>query len=116
MRILDCKNKRLADKVTICNNVFTRFSGLMFSRELKENEALLIEFPEEESASLHTVFVFFPIDVVWLNEKKEIVELKENFNPFSAHVTKTKAKWVIEFRAGKIKNAKLNVGQKIKLV
>ena len=37
-------------------------------------------------------FVFFPIDVLFLDKNKKVVELKENFKPFSIYFPKNKAK------------------------
>lgn len=41
-------------------------------------------------------FVFYSIDVLLLNEKKEIVEIKKNFKPFTFWNSKEKGKYVVE--------------------
>ena len=41
-------------------------------------------------------FVFYPIDVLLLNRKKEIVEIRRNFKPFTFWKSKEKGKYVLE--------------------
>ncbi len=41
-------------------------------------------------------FVFYPIDVLLLNQNKEIVEIKHNFRPFTFWNSKEKGKYVVE--------------------
>ena len=41
-------------------------------------------------------FVFYPIEVVILNENKKVVDLKENFKPFKFWISAQKGKYVVE--------------------
>jgi len=66
--------------------------GLMFRK--KQN--LIMIFDKEKKVSLHMFFVFYLIDVLILNEKKEILEIKRNFKPFSFWNSKEKGKYVAE--------------------
>ena len=88
-------------EVKVCKSLFSRARGLMFSKRIKDS-CLLFVFPKEERVSLHMFFVFFPIDVLFLNEKKEIVDLKQNFLPFTVHTSRKPAKYVLEMPAGSI--------------
>ncbi len=53
-------------------------------------------FDKEKKVSLHMFFVFYPIDVLILNEKKEIVEIKRNFKPFTFWNSQEKGKYAVE--------------------
>lgn len=64
----------------------------MFSR--KRN--LLFVFNEEKRISLHNFFVFFPIDLVFLDKNGRVIEIKRNFKPFTFYKSKNKAKYVLE--------------------
>jgi uncharacterized membrane protein (UPF0127 family) len=56
------------------------------------------------------LFVFFPLDVVFLNAKKEVVDVREAF-PFKSLITpKKKAKYIIEMNKGE--NV-LKIGDKV---
>ena len=76
----------------ICRSLLSKARGLMFSR--KEN--LVFVFGKEKQISLHMFFVFFPIDVLFLDRNKRIVEIKRNFQPFSFYTSKEKAKYAVE--------------------
>ena len=50
------------------------------------------------------LFVFFPIDVLFLDKEKKVVELKEGLKSFGFYNPKNKAKYIIELRKGTILN------------
>jgi hypothetical protein len=79
-------------KYEVVHSAWGKARGLMFSR--KKN--LMFVFDEEQKVPLHNFFVFFPIDVLYLDKDKEIVEIKKDFNPFSYYRPKNKAKYVVE--------------------
>jgi len=74
----------------------------MFSK--KRN--LVFVFEHEQRVSLHMFFVFFPIDVLFLDHKKKIVEIKTQFKPFTFYKSKEKAKYVVELVNNKKKYKK----------
>lgn len=75
----------------------------MFSK--KANKALIFIFKKERRISLHSFFVFYPIDILFLDSKKKVVEIKENFLPFNIYIPKKKSKFIIELPAGTIKKS-----------
>ena len=83
----------------------------MFSR--KQSESLIFKFNEEKTISLHMFFVFYSIDVLFLDKNKIVVDTKENFKPFSFCKSKKKATYAIEMLAGVIKKTKTEIGDKI---
>lgn len=110
--VLKINNKILIKKVLFAKTTLERTKGLMFEDKKNFNYALVFEFPSESKvrSSLHMIFVFFSIDVLFLNKNKEIVD-KITLNPFTPNYTPKKAsKYVIELPKGKIKGIKL--GQK----
>ncbi|HLD15765.1 MAG TPA: DUF192 domain-containing protein [Candidatus Nanoarchaeia archaeon] len=102
-------NKLVIDNVKVCNGIKS-FIGLRFSKQLKENEAVLIEGKDESiiDSTIDMLFVFFPIDVIWLDKNKKIVDMKKNVKPFSLFSAPRKAaKYIIEVKKG--------VGDKFKI-
>ncbi|AJF62254.1 MAG: hypothetical protein QT11_C0001G0096 [archaeon GW2011_AR20] len=84
--------------------------GLMF-RNIKNNAAVLKDYNNEY---LHTFFVFYPIDIVFLDSKFKVIKIKRRVKPFTLKIMgEKKAKYVLEFRTGNTKNIK--IGKKIKL-
>jgi len=103
-------NKILAKKAKLCKNSFSKALGLMFS---KKNQTLLFIFKKEKIISLHMFFVFYPIDILFLNKNKKVVELKENFKPFRVMIAKKPAKYIIELPQGTIKKTNTLLGDTI---
>ncbi len=75
----------------ICKSFFSKARGLMFSRR----KNLMFVFDDEKRRSLHMWFVFFPIEVLFLDKDKKIVE-KVRLKPFSFYKSKEKARYVVE--------------------
>ncbi len=85
---------------------YNKYLGLMF-RNLKDNEVAVLKFKKEGYYPIHTFFVFYPIDVLWLNDKKKVVYIKRNIKPFNLKVSPNKkSKYILEFKAGFSKNMK----------
>lgn len=83
----------------------------MFSK--KSDKVLIFIFDKEKIIPLHNFFVFYPIDVLFLNKNKNVVEIKETFKPFTFYTPKNKAKYVIELPQGAIKQSKTELNDKI---
>ena len=100
------KGEVLVNKVTFCKSIFSKAFGLMFRKKLKD-KAWVFVFDEMQAGPLHNFFVFQKIDVLFLDEKKRVVELWQGFKPFTCHKPRRKAKYVIELPAGAADNVKL---------
>ena len=68
----------IVQRVEKCDTFWKRGRGLMFHRPLAEDEALLFIEKRESTldASIHMLFVFFPIAVIWLDAEKRVVDKK----------------------------------------
>jgi len=83
-----------------CRTFLSKSLGLMFSKK----KTIVLEFKKEKIISLHMFFVFYPIDVLFLDKNKKIVDIKNNFKPFALYTSKNKAKFVVEIpKQAKIK-------------
>jgi hypothetical protein len=91
----------------ICKSIWSQARGLMFSK--KKN--LVFVFNDEKRRSLHMFFVFFPIDVLFLDKNKRIVEIKRDFKPFTFYYPKEKSKYIVELAERK----KYKKGEKFNL-
>jgi len=94
----------------ICKGAF-KYIGLMFKFKIENN--LIFEFKKEDIYPVHMFFVFFPIDVVYLNKDKVVIEIKENLKPFSYYKPKNKARYIIELEKNFIKKNKIKITDKI---
>jgi len=113
--VLVLKIGKLVLEKELADDPLKRVRGLMFRRRL--DKALLFVLPEETKmgAAIHSYFVFFPFDIIWLNRDKKIVDMR-TVRPFRLFEAPGKrAKYFIELPAGSIKKAKIKIGDKINL-
>ena len=104
-------NNIITTRTKFCYSISSRFKGLMLSK--KENIALIFKFSRESFIALHMIFVFYPIDVLFLDKNKIVKDIKENFKPFTFYTSKNKAIYAIELPQGTIKKTKTKIGDKI---
>lgn len=103
------KNKMIAGKIKVFQSFFNKLIGLMF---VKKIEPILLKFQENKRINLHTFFVLAPLDIVFLDNEFNVIELMENILPFSffnkntwrIYQSKLPTKYVLEMPAGIIKN------------
>lgn len=109
------KKTTISKEYILCRSVSSKALGLMFSSESKvKRHSLLFEFNKPDYWSLHMFFVFYPIDVLFLDEKKKVVDMKKNFKPFTTHRPSKMSKYVIELPSGTITKSKTDVGDTVK--
>ena len=98
-----------------CAKGIYQATGLMFFPKKKYNFALIFDrdYEDKVNSSIHMCFVFFPIDVLFLNSKKEIVDIKLNLKPFRFYTPRKPAQYVIELPCS-LKNKQFKINSKIK--
>jgi len=92
--------------IDIADTFFRRFLGLMGRRSLSENRALLIV----PCADVHTAFMRFPIDVVFIDKDGCITKIVRNLVPWRVAVER-KAYACIELKSGAAHRHQLKTGQ-----
>ncbi len=97
----------------IITSAFFQAIGLRLHKQLKEDESLVFVLPEKSKQAIDMLFVFFPIDILWLDEKRKIIHLQKNAKPFCFYFSKKKAKYIVELRKGIINKNKLRLRQKL---
>jgi len=92
----------ISSEAGVASSFLSRAVGLMLS---KPRDLVLVSPREDiESSSIHMMFMLYPIDVIWLNSKKEVVEVRRDVQPFNPvklgtwriYKPKKPAKYVIE--------------------
>jgi uncharacterized protein len=99
------KEIELADRAIAANTSALRKTGLLKHESLPEGEGLWI-VPCE---GVHTFFMKFAIDVIYLNKKRQVVKLRPNM-PKSRLSLCLKAHSVLELPAGMIAKTGTQVG------
>ena len=101
----------VADKVRIAQDFKSRSIGLLNRKSLDENEALLIK----PCNSIHTFFMKFPIDVVFLDKKGKVVKIKESMQPWRLLSSMPRGFMVLELKSRKIQKIRIKVGDLIEI-
>ena len=108
------QGKKVIEKVRFAKGFFGKFRGLMFERKKNFDYGLVFEFGSEKriEASIHMMFVFFPIDAVYLDSQKKVVDIA-TVKPFSLNYTpKKKAGFLVELPVGSAKT--VSIGDTLK--
>jgi len=91
--------------------------GLKFSRKLRKGRGLVLVANEESrlGTAIDMLFVFFPIDVLWVDSRKRVVDVRRRVKPFTPlAIPKKAARYVVELPAGTARHIK--PGNQIKFV
>ncbi len=95
-----------------------RSQGLMFREQLDLDQGMLFVFEKEGDYPFWMKNTLIPLDIIWINENKEIVFIIDNAQPCreatcSLLEPKKEAKYVLEINGGMAKKIGLAVGDKI---
>lgn len=77
--------EKVAKEVEFADSFWRRFRGLMFRRDFGGDEALLFKFSDSKKFGVHTFFVFFPIDLIYLDREMKVLEIKEELPSWSTY-------------------------------
>ena len=98
-----------------------RSNGLMFREKLNPQKGMLFIFDKEEKHSFWMKNTLIPLDIIWINNNKEIVFISESTQPCkktscpSVEPTEN-AKYVLEINGGISKEIDLAVGDKANIM
>ncbi len=106
----ETKGTVVAEEVGLARSFWKRFKGLMMRGTLPEGEALLIE----PSGSIHTAFMRFPIDVVFLSRERQVMKVVPAIRPW--RLAFSKAHGALELPAGGAAKAGVELGDRLALV
>lgn len=101
-------SKCLHSSVTTAFNFGQRAKGLLGKTKIEES-ALWIK----PCNSVHTFFMNFPIDVIFVNENLKILKICENLKPFKITNPFFKAKSAFEFYPGFLKKYSIKIGDQL---
>ncbi len=107
----ETKRARIIEKTKIADSFFKRFRGLMFEKKENFNYGLIFHLGTEGriNASIHMLFVFFPIDAVFLDSKRKVVDIARNLKPFTLNcMPKKAARYIVELPVGSAEKIDLN--------
>lgn len=113
MRIINqTKNSVLAQNAGLADTPFGRIRGLLGRKELKSGEALIIK----PGNSVHTFFMRFAIDVLFLDKNNRVIKALPALKPFRLSPLCFKAYLTIELAEGVISTSHTEPGDIINII
>jgi len=96
---------RVCPDCLVATSARRRMKGLLGRRALSQDEGLWLE----PASSVHTWFMRFPIDVVFLDRDKRVLRIVESMRPWRM-AAKRRSRAVLELAAGGAARTELKVG------
>ena len=97
-------------KVLSAETLLERIQGLI-GRKLEEDSTLLIK----KCWAIHTFFMTYPIDVLFVDKDFKVLKTVENLLPFKTAIC-VGAYGVLEFKAGRLKHLPVKLGSPVNLI
>jgi len=94
------------------DNLFSQARGLMFR---SKPVTILFKFDKDDIYSIHSWFVFFPFDIVYLDKGMRAVEIYKNVPSYSYLKPKRPARNFLELPPGGADRLGINLGDKIEV-
>lgn len=91
-------NKILSQNVRVADDFSSRLIGLMFKKKLVGADALLID----PCNSIHTFFMRYSLDVVFIGKKNNVVKIIRNLKPWRMTWLYFRSHKVLELPSGKL--------------
>lgn len=101
----------VCDRCEIADGPVTRARGLLGRSGLGQGEGLLLK----PAFSIHTFFMRFPIDVVFLDKTGSVVDVVGRLRPWRA-ATRIRARAALELGAGEADRLGIQVGERLEAV
>tara|TARA_Y100000310_G_scaffold193365_1_gene193335 strand:- start:2029 stop:2448 length:420 start_codon:yes stop_codon:yes gene_type:complete len=116
---IDNGEEKIKIEVEIADDFSERTQGLMFRTSLNKNSGMLFVFEEEEKHAFWMKNTLIPLDMVFISEDLEIVDIKNAVpceeDNCESYAPKEKAKYVLEVNGDFTTKNNINIGDKIRL-
>ncbi len=105
-------------EVELAKTMEEKTSGLMFRKELAQNRGMLFIYNQEGYYSIWMKNTLIPLDIIWLNQNREVVFLVKDAPPtqgdnFARFEPDKPARYILEINAGWIYKMNLKVGDRL---
>jgi uncharacterized membrane protein (UPF0127 family) len=98
----------LCERCIVADSVFRRLRGLLGRRSLSPGDGIVLR----PGWSVHTVFMLFSIDVVFLDGNQVVIKVVRNLKPWRA-ATCRGARDVVELAAGEATRRRIQAGDRV---
>ena len=104
--------------IEVAQNNASRARGLMYREALPEDAGMLFIFEAEEIQSFWMRNTYIPLDMIFVNARKEIVTIHANTAPLKEwnYASTAPALYVVEVNAGYCRKRNIKVGDRIEFI
>lgn len=102
----------------VADDIDERTRGLGGVQTLAPNAGMLFIFPQDDFYAIWMKDMLIPIDILWLSESREVIDLRTYVSPnsFPAIFTpKTPARFVVELSSGSTKMFGIKIGSRAQI-
>jgi uncharacterized protein len=110
IRTLTSEGRVVCERCTLARTPLARLKGLLGRRELPSGEGLLIE----PTSGVHTAFMRFAIDVVFLDRDLRVLSVRPRVRPWRAAAQRG-ARAALELAAGEAERRGLAAGDSLRV-
>lgn len=108
MRVFNKTQKTvICERTELAKSYWQKTKGLMFRKSLPRNKGLLMVFGNERRTGIWMFGMRFPIDIVFIDSRKRVVDVKKGIKPFSVNpktwrvfYPSKSAKYILELNKG----------------
>ena len=106
------EEKVIATNITVCRGFLRKSTGLMF-RWPGGRFAFVFPFRRPRPLPITMWFVFYPIDIVFLDEEGYVVDMVKSLPPWGYYNPVCRASTFIEFPEGTLAKHRIRIGSRL---
>ena len=117
LKIINSAEQEIIFDVELANTDYKRERGLMYRRNMAENQGMFFDFPHSEIRSFWMKNTYLSLDLIFIDEHWNIVDIHENAFPLREDpiLSKEPAKYVFEVLGGICQKMHIGVGDRVVL-
>lgn len=105
----ETQNTILISEAKLAASFLTRLKGLLGADPLQPGQGLVLKGVK----SIHTLFMGFPLDVIYLDANKTVIRTDTNMVPYRLGPYLHQAAYVLELPVGAIESSHTSLGDQI---
>jgi len=100
--------RTVCERCVLADTALARMRGLLGRRDLPHGEGLMLR----PASSVHTAFMRFPIDAVFLDRDGRVLKVARGLRPWKTSARR-KARAVLELPAGESERRGIEIGERL---
>ena len=109
--------KQVCIEAEIADSAPKQAKGLMFREGLSDKKGMFFIFDKEDKYAFWMKNMQFALDIIWINQDKEIVDINTNVPPCGTSceniIPREKSRYVLEVSAGFVERNQIKIGDSV---